>query len=487
MLFNSFQFLVFFPIATLIYFLLPHKFRWFHLLLASCLFYCAFIPVYILILFFTIIIDYIAGILIERTIGPKRKYYLVLSLISNIGILLFFKYCNFFIYNFNTLLHTINSPSYLSFINIILPIGLSFHTFQAMSYTIEVYRGNQKVEKHFGIYALYVMFYPQLVAGPIERPQNMIHQFYEKKKVEYANVSDGLKFMLWGMFKKVVIADRLASFTDPVFNFPKHYSPAILLIAAIFFSFQIYCDFSGYSDIAIGAARVMGFKLMTNFNRPYNSKTISEFWKRWHISLSTWFKDYLYIPLGGNRVAIPRTYFNLFIVFLVSGFWHGASWTFIIWGAIHGGYLIFAIITQKARHRVNTALKLTSIKSLYNFIQITTTFCLVTLAWVFFRAKKVNDAFYIIKNIFIAIKQLFDKLIFHKTLPFNLPVSLREFALAFWAILFLEVVHLLQRHNHFETLKSSPIYVRWTVYYFLVFIIAYFGVFENREFIYFQF
>src|SRR5678815_1064118 len=220
------------------------------------------------------------------------------------------------------------------FLKIILPIGLSFHTFQAMSYTIEVYRGNQKAERNFGIYALYVMFYPQLVAGPIERPQNLLHQFYENHKFDYERVVNGLKLILWGFFKKLVIADRLALYVGAVYNNPTHHTGLSFIMATIFFAFQIYCDFSGYSDIAIGAAKVMGFKLMTNFNRPYFARSISEFWKRWHISLSTWFKDYLYISLGGNRVSVPRWYFNLFIVFLVSGLWHGANWTYIIWGCL---------------------------------------------------------------------------------------------------------------------------------------------------------
>ncbi|MGZ5286161.1 MAG: MBOAT family O-acyltransferase, partial [Flavisolibacter sp.] len=352
MLFNSIEFLFFFPIVTILYFVLPHKWRWLHLLIASCVFYMAFIPIYLLILFFTIIIDYIAGIMIENATGRRRKNYLIMSIVANVGVLAVFKYYNFFIENINQLFHSWNiTTSNVPYLDIILPIGLSFHTFQAMSYTIEVYRGKYKAEKHFGIYALYVMFYPQLVAGPIERPQNVLPQFHEKKFFNYDNVTDGLKLMMWGMFKKVVIADRLVQLTDPVFNDPHAYSPMVIVLAAIFFSFQIFCDFSGYSDIALGSARVMGFKLMKNFDRPYQARSISEFWKRWHISLSTWFRDYLYISLGGNRVSIPRWYFNLFFVFLVSGFWHGANWTFVIWGALHGFYLVFAIISEKARDR----------------------------------------------------------------------------------------------------------------------------------------
>jgi len=315
MLFNSFEFLVFFIVVTSLYFALAHKYRWMLLLAASCYFYMAFVPVYILILGFTIVIDYFAGIVIENSNHQKKKIWLIISLISNIAVLAVFKYYNFIIDNLTHILSTIGLNNHLPYLSILLPIGLSFHTFQAMSYTIEVYRGNQKAERHFGIYSLYVMFYPQLVAGPIERPQNILHQFYEKNTFDYDRVTDGLKLMLWGLFKKVVIADRLAIFVNKIYDSPTNYEGIPLIIATVFFAFQIYCDFSGYSDMAIGAAKVMGFNLMQNFNRPYFSKSISEFWKRWHISLSSWFKDYLYIPLGGNKTIKWRWYFNLFIVF----------------------------------------------------------------------------------------------------------------------------------------------------------------------------
>ncbi len=492
MLFNSFEFLIFFPVVTIIFFLLPHKWRWLHLLLASCVFYAAFIPAYILILFFTIIIDYIAGIMIEKQTGRRRKSFLIISIVANVGVLAIFKYYNFFIDNTNELLHSLNiTTSSLPLLNIILPIGLSFHTFQAMSYTIEVYRGHQKAEKHFGIYALYVMFYPQLVAGPIERPQNIIHQFYEKKKFNYDNVTDGLKLMMWGMFKKVVIADRLVKLTDPVFNDPHSYTPIVLVLAAVFFSIQIFCDFSGYSDIALGSAKVMGFTLMKNFDKPYHSKNISEFWKRWHISLSSWFRDYLYISLGGNKVSVPRWYFNLFFVFLVSGFWHGANWTFIVWGALHGFYLIFAIVSQKYRNKVNNALGITKVPWLYTGMQILTTYCLVTFAWIFFRANSIRDAFYIAGKIPAAISDAFS-IAFNResvlTTIGTMPVYSTDLILSFLAILFLEVVHLAQRKRSLlVTLKQKPLIVRWGVYYLFLMLIIFFGVYENRQFIYFQF
>jgi len=316
MLFNSFAFFLFFPIVTVLYFLIPYKFRWLHLLTASCIFYCAFIPVYIFILFFTILIDYAAGILIENAAGRKRKALLIMSLVSNIGVLAVFKYYNFFIENINWLLRASHlTAGALPFWHILLPIGLSFHTFQAMSYTIEVYRGNQKPERHLGIYALYVMFYPQLVAGPIERPQNLLHQFHEPRDPDPGMIGSGLRLMAWGYFKKMVVADHLAMYVDKVFGPPIRFAGIPTLVAVLFFSFQIYCDFSAYSDIARGAARVMGIRLMRNFNFPYFSRSIREFWGRWHISLSTWFRDYLYIPLGGNRTSTARWCGNILIVF----------------------------------------------------------------------------------------------------------------------------------------------------------------------------
>jgi D-alanyl-lipoteichoic acid acyltransferase DltB (MBOAT superfamily) len=359
-----------------------------------------FRPVYILILFFTIIVDYYAGIFIERAKDPKtRRLYLIISIISNVSILAVFKYFNFLNENITGLAELIGLHNPIPYLTILLPIGLSFHTFQAMSYTIEVYRGNQRAERHFGIYSLYVMFYPQLVAGPIERPQNILHQFHEKQVFSYERAANGLNQMAYGMFKKVVIADRLAEYVNAIYGNPQHYSTLPIIIATLFFSIQIYCDFSGYSDIAIGAAKVMGYDLMENFNRPYLSTTISEFWTRWHISLSTWFKDYVYIPLGGNRTTKIKWYRNLIIVFLLSGLWHGASWNFIIWGALHSFYLVFGLMTIHYRKRISAAIGLQKLKYLNTFLQMIVTFALVTFAWIFFRAATFQDAMIIIDKI----------------------------------------------------------------------------------------
>lgn len=388
MLFNSLLFFLFFLIATSGYYLLPCKVRWIWLLGASCYFYMYFRPVYILIILFTIVVDYTAGLLIESASGRKRKLYLLISIVVNVGVLGFYKYFNFVSENLNLLLGGTRLHP-IPLVDFILPIGLSFHTFQAMSYTIEVYRGHQKAERHFGIYALYVMFYPQMVAGPIERPQHILPQLHHLNKVTDDKVISGILIMAAGLFKKMVIADRLGLYVDPVFSHPNGHSPLELLLATYFFAFQIYCDFSGYSDIAIGAALTLGVELMKNFNMPYLAMNLADFWKRWHISLSTWFKDYLYIPLGGNRRTFLRTCLNLLIVFLVSGLWHGANWKYLVWGLLHGSLLIGFQLLKKAGFRVKG----------YFFLKWILTFNLVCLAWIFFRADNIGDAWVIVKRI----------------------------------------------------------------------------------------
>lgn len=484
MLFNSFEFLVFFILVTTAYFALPYKWRWVLLLAASCYFYMAFVPVYILILGFTIVIDYYAGIWIGNAEGKRRKLFLIISIIANVGVLAVFKYYNFLNDNITAITHEAGWTNPIPYLEILLPIGLSFHTFQAMSYTIEVYRGNQKAEQHFGIYSLYVMFYPQLVAGPIERPQNLLHQFRENFDFDYARVTSGLRLIAWGLFKKVVIADRLSLLVDQVYEHPNDHNSFGLILATIFFSFQIFCDFSGYSDIAIGTARILGFKLMKNFNRPYQSKTINEFWKRWHISLSTWFKDYLYISLGGNKVAVPRWYFNLFIVFLISGLWHGANWTFVIWGALHGFYLVFALITENPRKIISKKLGLDR----FHFLKVFTTFILVAFAWIFFRAKTIDLAFYIAKHIFIGFPKVFNDMWHGAAVLSTIKISTGELLLSVGLIIFMEIVHFIQRKKNISELfmKQSP-YFRWTAYYGVIFAIILLGVYKNQQFIYFQF
>ncbi|MCB0763068.1 MAG: MBOAT family protein, partial [Flavobacteriales bacterium] len=324
MLFNSTAYLIFLPVVVGLFFALPHRLRWLLLLVASCVFYMAFVPVYILILAFTIMVDYVAGIVIEPARGRARRMFLVASIVANVGVLAIFKYYPFLTENLELLLGSIGIRHHFPDLGILLPIGLSFHTFQSLSYTLEVYHDRQPAERHFGRFALYVMFFPQLVAGPIERPQNLLPQFKARRSFSLEDLSWGLVKILYGLFKKVVVADRLAPFVDAVYADIPGSNGLTILLATLFFTVQIYCDFSGYSDIAIGSARIMGYRLMENFKRPYLSTSIREFWGRWHISLSSWFRDYLYIPLGGNRVVKWRWYYNLMIVFLVSGLWHGA-------------------------------------------------------------------------------------------------------------------------------------------------------------------
>lgn len=487
MLFNSIHFLFFFLFVTTSYFLLPYSKRWILLLASSCYFYMAFVPIYILILGGTIIIDYFAGIWIENAPKNLKKRYLIVSLIANIGVLVVFKYYNFINENITFLLKGFALDNPIPYLQILLPIGLSFHTFQAMSYTIEVYRGKQKAEKHFGIYSLYVMFYPQLVAGPIERPQNILHQFREKFDFNYDRITSGLRLIVWGIFKKVVIADRLAVVVDHVFDHPSSFNSLSLFIASIFFTFQIFCDFSGYSDVAIGTARVMGFDLMKNFNFPYFSKSIKEFWSRWHISLSTWFKDYVYIPLGGNRTSKNKWYRNLLIIFLLSGIWHGANWTFIVWGAIHGIYLIIGIITNKSRTNILRILKLTNNK-IVSLFSIIATFILVNFAWVFFRAKNIDTAI----EYFVRFQSKFLNTIYElsvgNSILEDLGVSYSEFLFCIYLIIILEICHLLfYKYNISKKWTSFPFIVRWFAYFLIVYTIIFFGITEDRQFIYFQF
>lgn len=470
MLFNSLHFVAFFIITTIVYFLLPHRYRWFLLLSISCYFYMAFIPVYILILFFTIIIDYYAGIWIEEA-RHRRKMLLAVSIVANVGVLCFFKYYNFLNENLTALLGLGDMKNPIPALNIILPIGLSFHTFQAMSYTIEVYRGNQKAERHFGIYALYVMFYPQLVAGPIERPQNVLHQFYQKAHFDYNRVIEGLRLMLWGLFKKVVIADRLAIYVDAIYNNPEHHSGISSLVATIFFTFQIYCDFSGYSTIAIGAAKVLDIQLMENFRRPYLARSVKEFWSRWHISLSTWFRDYLYIPLGGNRVKMPTYIRNILIVFMISGIWHGASWTFVIWGLLHGIYQVSEVFLNKYVYKNKPRSKPVVVM---NYV---VTFALVSLAWVFFRANSVQDAFTIVGNI-LTMKEG------------GLFVGFAAgFVYSIVLIIFLLLAEINYEYfaNKWSLIYSGKPMVRTAGYALLIIAMLMIGVFNGGQFIYFQF
>ncbi len=427
--------------------------------------------------------------------GSKKKKYLYLSLISNLGLLFLFKYFNFFSTSVHTLFYQFNIFYNAPTFKLLLPVGISFYTFQTLSYTIDVYRGKKEPEKNFGIFAVYVSFFPQLVAGPIERATNLLPQFYKKHKFDYDRVSNGLKLMLWGFFKKLVIADRLAILVNTVYNNPTGYTGLPLILATIFFAFQIYCDFSGYSDIAIGASQVLGYNLMDNFKRPYFSKSIQEFWQRWHISLSTWFKDYVYIPLGGNRGVKWRWYYNLSITFIISGLWHGANWTFLAWGAIHAFYIVFAILTKDFKTKVVTTLKLNTFPLIYKYTQILMTFSLVCFAWIFFRSNNIADALYIVSNIFsgtiktgISIINFDLNELKDLILGDGLGLNRYQLIIAFISILFMETIHLIQRHGGMRhMLSKKPYWFRMLIYYLLILLIMFFGIFQKSQFIYFQF
>ena len=460
------------------------------LLLASCGFYMYFKPEYIVILAFTIVIDYWAGILIAEAPSQQLKQrYLLLSLISNIGILAFFKYYNFLDDNITGLAKVFGVGLNIPYLHWLLPIGLSFHTFQAMSYTIEVSRGNQEAERHFGIYSLYVMFYPQLVAGPIERPQNMLHQFHEEHHFSWDNLIGGLKLMGWGVFKKVVIADRMATIVDYVYADPYKWHGFALVVTLVVYAAQIYCDFSGYSDIALGSAQVMGFKLMRNFNYPFRARNIADFWRRWHISLNTWFNDYLFTPLIVNKRDWGKwgVVFAIFVTFGISGLWHGASWTFVTWGLLNGAGLAYDFLSKKFRRELSK--KIPAV--IYNNVSVALTFSFCCLVWIFFRASTFKTAFYVLGNLFrhgpgsgyfsLTEPSLHGQPSAYLGQPlWRLAASLALIPLLFFA----EQAISYKDENHFRKLPKA---VRWGVYYMMAMAVLFFGVYNTNQFIYFQF
>jgi alginate O-acetyltransferase complex protein AlgI len=477
MLFNSGHFLLFFPVVTTLFFVAPHRARWLLLLAASAYFYMAFVPVYILILLFTILVDYAAGLLIAGAGGRARRLFLLASLAANLGVLAVFKYATFATANLQALGHAVGAFT-VPVVQLVLPVGLSFHTFQAMSYTIEVYRGRVPPERHLGLFALYVLFYPQLVAGPIERPYNLLPQLHLRHQFDYGRVTDGLQRMAWGLFKKMVIADRLAVVVDQVYGAPELHAGFALLLATLFFAFQIYCDFSGYSDIALGAASVMGIRLMENFRQPYWSTSIAEFWRRWHISLSSWFRDYVYVPLGGNRVDRPRWLLNLLLVFVLSGLWHGAGWTFVAWGAVHGLGVIAYHLTAAPRAWLGARLPGAGPAALRRGAATVATFAFVCLTWVLFRAASLADAAHIYARMF-------------RDLDLGAPLAglpRGEVLLSFAGIGLLLGYELVEQRVAIRpALARQPAWMRWSFYYALLLAIVLGGKLTERSFIYFQF
>ena len=472
MVFNSIEFLIFLPIVVVLFYLLPQKARWLMLLAASCVFYMWFVPKYIFILLVTIVIDFSAGILMESYASrPKlKKTFMVISIVSTLTVLVIFKYLGFITENLDRLCASLGMETHLV-THIILPIGLSFHTFQSMSYVIEVYRGRQKAERHFGYYSLYVMFFPQLVTGPIERPGNLLRQLHEKKEFRYENISKGMRLILFGFFVKMVVADHLGEYVDEVYGHLDEYNSWTVIGCMVFYSFQIYCDFFGYSTIALGSAKLMGFDITDNFKTPYLSKNIAEFWHRWHISLSTWFRDYVYIPLGGSRVKFGRWAFNILVVFVLSGIWHGAAWTFLLWGFAHG---LLHIVEKCLRDQfpVNES-QSKWLNVTLDALRVAKTFVLVTLFWVMFRASDFEH----LRAIFEAAITQFG--------------SGEQMAVKPGMWLYLGVLILfdiLLRNTRFDAwCDRQPLALRWLVYAVLVFMVIACSSVYNFPFIYFQF
>ncbi len=481
MLFNSLAFALFFPIVVILYFLCPHKYRWILLLAASYYFYMCWRAEYALLILLSTVVDYFAAIQMSKLPEKsQRRKWLYLSLLVNLGMLFTFKYLDFFTGSVNSIFESINILYHIPAFNLLLPVGISFYTFQTLSYSVDVYNGKVKPERHFGIFALYVSFFPQLVAGPIERPDRLLPQFRKKIDFNYERIVDGLRMMFWGFFMKLVIADNAVGIVDTVYRNPANYDGLQSILATFLFAFQIFCDFAGYSIIAIGTAKVIGFDLMQNFNRPYFATSIREFWQRWHISLSTWFRDYCYIPLGGNRVVKWRWYYNLMVTFVVSGLWHGANWTFVVWGFLHGAYLIAAIIWEPFADKINKATGLSKLPRLTRVFQIFVTFILACIAWVFFRAQSVADAFTVLGNMTNVRWGQFRWNLF--------PRHELELKVVLFFIALLTTIHCFQEFLGWRNpLFSKHQPVRWASYVIFGLIILSFGAFTSSQFIYFRF
>ena len=479
MLFNSVEFLVFFPLVTALYFAVPSRLRWPVLLAASCWFYMAWIPAYAAVLLTSTVVAYLAARIIARTHDRRKKTaMLCIALTLVAGILFLFKYFGFFNTTLTSLLGRLNISYAPPALHLLLPLGISFYTFKLLSYVIDVYRGSLAPERNFGAFALYASFFPQVLAGPIERAGRFLPQLRDLRGFDAARVSSGLKLMLWGLFKKAVVADHLAVVVNQVYGNVQGYSGAPLIAATYLYAFQIFCDFSGYSDMAIGAARVMGIGTMENFRRPYHAASVADFWHRWHISLSSWFRDYLYFPLGGSRVALRRWALNVLIVFLVSGLWHGAAWTFVVWGGLHGLFLVGERLTQGVRDRACRLLGLG--KGLRKALGIFATFHLVTFAWIFFRAANLSDALYVVTHLFVGFGESLASLASVCDAGHVWP------ALAGIAIM--EAVHVLQvRKSPIAFLSSRPVWIRWTAYAALVLTIINLRPDYKAPFMYMQF
>ena len=489
MLFNSLDFAIFLPIVFLLYWFVAQnnvKLQNALIVVASYVFYGWWDWRFLSLIIFSTVVDYLVGqkLRVEEK-QSKRKVLLWTSILINLGFLGFFKYYNFFLENFVDTFSLFGMQINANSLNIILPVGISFYTFQTLSYTIDVYRKKLEPTKDFIAFSAFVCFFPQLVAGPIERATNLLPQFYKKRTFEYDKAVDGMRQILWGLFKKVVIADNCAEFANQIFNNSADMNGSSLVLGAIFFTFQIYGDFSGYSDIAIGTSRLFGFDLKQNFATPYFSRDIAEFWRRWHISLSTWFRDYLYIPIGGSRGGTWMKVRNTFAIFLVSGFWHGANWTFIIWGALNAIYFLPLLLTNKNRKNIGVVAEGKLLPSFSELIAMLITFVLTVFAWIFFRAENLSHAFSYIKQIFVKTDYVVENYSFSLLQYFNISITLLM-------ILLLIVIEWLTRVYpyplHILHVHKVNFVFRYLTYLTLIFLICLFGNFiNNDQFIYFQF
>lgn len=493
MIFNSMHFLLFFPIVVLIYFIIPKRVKYIWLLVCSYYFYMSWNAKYAILIAGSTVITWAGGVLIEKASKQNiRKMCLVAVLLSNLGILFFFKYFDFFLENINRVLAHINGKVLEIPFDVLLPVGISFYTFQALGYTIDVYRGDIKAEKNILRYALFVSFFPQLVAGPIERSKNLLKQVNVDHSFEWERAKKGLLLMLWGFFQKIVIADRIALCVTNVYNNYTVFSGVQIALATALFAVQIYCDFAGYSEIAIGAAQVMGFDLMQNFQTPYFSKSVAEFWRRWHISLSTWMRDYIYIPLGGNRCGKLRKYFNLMVTFLVSGLWHGASWNYIVWGGLNGFYQVAGDATKKIREGIKKKCRINTECFSYRLFQMAITFVLIDFAWLFFRAPSMSAALHMIWHGLHSIGPM-SWLDTNNILGITtLGMGEKDFYVMLLSIIILVVVdYFRNRFSIRQKLEKQNAVFRWAIYYIAIFVILIFGIygaeFDASSFIYFQF
>jgi len=476
MFFNSIEFSIFLPIVFAIYWILAKKTNLQNLvlLIASYVFYGWWDERFLLLIIFSSLVDFSIGKNLEKTSSKrKRKLLLATSLTVNLGLLSFFKYYNFFAESFSDAFTLLGTSIEVSRLNIILPVGISFYTFQTLSYTIDIYRKKIKANRDIVSFLAFVSFFPQLVAGPIERASNLLPQFKIERKFNAVIAIDGLKQILWGFFKKIVIADNCAIYANLIFNDSANCMGSELLLAAIFFSFQIYCDFSGYSDIAIGTAKLFGFNLMKNFSFPYFSRDMAEFWRRWHISLSTWFRDYLYIPLGGSRGNKWTQVRNTFIIFIVSGFWHGANWTFILWGFLNALYFLPLLLSNRNRRNLNTIADSKILPSIKETFAMLSTFLLTVIAWVAFRAESIEHAFQYYGT-------MFSKSIL------SIPIKKPQIEIAFILVIFVIAEWLGRKQDHVLKKLNLNTPMRYFIYYLIIFLIFWFAK-TKQEFIYFQF